>query len=404
MDPQRSLQTPQENGISNTAGVERAPKRRRLNNEVVARQSAGDSHSEPTARTSTAASNGGWPVSDEFVRLLDYGASSSPNHQSRPFSSFPSHTGIANVTLSQSATSAPEDRDSGHGRPRDRDPDVGSLARPAALATASGSDFTLPGDRNLPFGLLYNARSHSDDRERNANGSLSETSGPPQPALDAMDAMDAIDLTAVNDGPGLRRREEIDDESRRLRREASMKLEARRKANAQMLKSTLEEQQANSAKAERSARIQGMEGMQCVICMDNFTDMTATHCGHLFCHTCINEHLITAEMSRAYPITKVRASNFIDLGIQLTIADVGTLSFLQDTSVSKGWDQERKGERRYTTFVQVQIERWSAKGQGQAARRGNAGLSFGTLTKTPSPSMTSQHNLHCKRIPRSFAQ
>ncbi|KAF2818619.1 hypothetical protein CC86DRAFT_460949 [Ophiobolus disseminans] len=33
----------------------------------------------------------------------------------------------------------------------------------------------------------------------------------------------------------------------------------------------------------------------CVICMDNPTDLTATACGHLFCHTCLNEALIAGE-------------------------------------------------------------------------------------------------------------
>ncbi|CAO2652070.1 Nn.00g003530.m01.CDS01 [Neocucurbitaria sp. VM-36] len=33
----------------------------------------------------------------------------------------------------------------------------------------------------------------------------------------------------------------------------------------------------------------------CVICMDNPTDLTATACGHLFCHTCLMEALIAGE-------------------------------------------------------------------------------------------------------------
>ncbi|KAH8722603.1 hypothetical protein GQ44DRAFT_741588 [Phaeosphaeriaceae sp. PMI808] len=38
----------------------------------------------------------------------------------------------------------------------------------------------------------------------------------------------------------------------------------------------------------------------CVICMDIPTDLTATACGHLFCHTCLNEALIAGE-NRAGP-------------------------------------------------------------------------------------------------------
>ncbi|KAF2686901.1 hypothetical protein K458DRAFT_416227 [Lentithecium fluviatile CBS 122367] len=38
----------------------------------------------------------------------------------------------------------------------------------------------------------------------------------------------------------------------------------------------------------------------CVICMDTPTDLTATACGHLFCHTCLMEALIAGE-NRAAP-------------------------------------------------------------------------------------------------------
>ncbi|PVH93730.1 hypothetical protein DM02DRAFT_540946 [Periconia macrospinosa] len=35
--------------------------------------------------------------------------------------------------------------------------------------------------------------------------------------------------------------------------------------------------------------------INCVICMDTPTDLTATSCGHLFCHTCLMEALIAGE-------------------------------------------------------------------------------------------------------------
>lgn len=38
----------------------------------------------------------------------------------------------------------------------------------------------------------------------------------------------------------------------------------------------------------------------CVICMDSPTDLSATACGHLFCHTCLMEALIAGE-NRAGP-------------------------------------------------------------------------------------------------------
>ncbi|KAG8631393.1 hypothetical protein KVT40_000533 [Elsinoe batatas] len=35
--------------------------------------------------------------------------------------------------------------------------------------------------------------------------------------------------------------------------------------------------------------------MSCIICMDNFTDVTATACGHIFCHECLSQALHASE-------------------------------------------------------------------------------------------------------------
>ncbi|PNS19279.1 hypothetical protein CAC42_2456 [Sphaceloma murrayae] len=35
--------------------------------------------------------------------------------------------------------------------------------------------------------------------------------------------------------------------------------------------------------------------INCIICMDNFTDLTATACGHLFCHECLTQALLAGE-------------------------------------------------------------------------------------------------------------
>jgi len=34
---------------------------------------------------------------------------------------------------------------------------------------------------------------------------------------------------------------------------------------------------------------------QCVICMENFTNITATHCGHFYCHECLIRSLVAGE-------------------------------------------------------------------------------------------------------------
>ncbi|KAL8709478.1 MAG: hypothetical protein Q9225_007448 [Loekoesia sp. 1 TL-2023] len=64
------------------------------------------------------------------------------------------------------------------------------------------------------------------------------------------------------------------------------------------LSQVLEQQQAAAIKEQ-----QGKQGdqptklstLQCIICMESMTDITVTHCGHLFCHTCIMEALIAGE-------------------------------------------------------------------------------------------------------------
>lgn len=35
--------------------------------------------------------------------------------------------------------------------------------------------------------------------------------------------------------------------------------------------------------------------MTCIICLDNFTNVTTTACGHVFCHECLTQALIQGE-------------------------------------------------------------------------------------------------------------
>jgi hypothetical protein len=37
--------------------------------------------------------------------------------------------------------------------------------------------------------------------------------------------------------------------------------------------------------------------LQCVICLDSPTDLTATRCGHLFCHQCISQALRASQVN-----------------------------------------------------------------------------------------------------------
>ncbi|KAF1849221.1 uncharacterized protein K460DRAFT_404456 [Cucurbitaria berberidis CBS 394.84] len=59
----------------------------------------------------------------------------------------------------------------------------------------------------------------------------------------------------------------------------------------------LQKQRADAVKAQAKPEEQPttFNTFTCVICMDNPTDLTATACGHLFCHTCLMEALIAGE-------------------------------------------------------------------------------------------------------------
>ncbi|KAF2740109.1 hypothetical protein EJ04DRAFT_425554 [Polyplosphaeria fusca] len=59
----------------------------------------------------------------------------------------------------------------------------------------------------------------------------------------------------------------------------------------------LQKQRADAVKAQQKPEETAttFKNINCVICMDTPTDLTATACGHLFCHTCLMEALIAGE-------------------------------------------------------------------------------------------------------------
>ncbi|KAL8857539.1 MAG: hypothetical protein Q9178_005867 [Gyalolechia marmorata] len=64
------------------------------------------------------------------------------------------------------------------------------------------------------------------------------------------------------------------------------------------LSKVLEQQQAAVIKEQQGPPKDvptKLSNVQCIICMEPMTDMTVTHCGHIFCHTCIMEALIAGE-------------------------------------------------------------------------------------------------------------
>ncbi|KAH7132176.1 hypothetical protein B0J11DRAFT_600526 [Dendryphion nanum] len=68
------------------------------------------------------------------------------------------------------------------------------------------------------------------------------------------------------------------------------------------MRDTLEKQRAEAVKAQQKPeeRPTTFNSFTCVICMEIPENITATSCGHLFCHTCLMEALIAGE-NRAAP-------------------------------------------------------------------------------------------------------
>lgn len=47
-----------------------------------------------------------------------------------------------------------------------------------------------------------------------------------------------------------------------------------------------------------------LSALNCVICMDDVTDLTVTHCGHLFCSACLHSALNIDATKRVCPICR----------------------------------------------------------------------------------------------------
>lgn len=55
------------------------------------------------------------------------------------------------------------------------------------------------------------------------------------------------------------------------------------------------------AQKEQANKPVKLSTLQCIICMETMKDLTATHCGHLFCHACLMEALIAGENQGSEP-------------------------------------------------------------------------------------------------------
>ncbi|KAH0369408.1 hypothetical protein KCU65_g3322, partial [Aureobasidium melanogenum] len=51
---------------------------------------------------------------------------------------------------------------------------------------------------------------------------------------------------------------------------------------------------------EESNKVSRIGELNCMICLEHFTNMTATHCGHIFCHECLTQALIASNSDHNY--------------------------------------------------------------------------------------------------------
>ncbi|MCJ1224352.1 SUMO-targeted ubiquitin ligase complex subunit slx8 [Toensbergia leucococca] len=120
-----------------------------------------------------------------------------------------------------------------------------------------------------PRTLKTSSAAPSNPAKRNKTGAGPSTEL--SPAKDEHGNIEEVDLRDVNDDKGL------------------MKL--------------LDQQRVDSIKAQKEQADKPLKisTLQCIICMEPMTNITVTHCGHLFCHTCLMEALIAGEQQGPDP-------------------------------------------------------------------------------------------------------
>ncbi|KAH7355979.1 hypothetical protein BKA66DRAFT_474274 [Pyrenochaeta sp. MPI-SDFR-AT-0127] len=125
-----------------------------------------------------------------------------------------------------------------------------------------------------------------------------------------------VDLTATPDSPPQRRKREATTPGPSAKRQKRDKASESNKETAEPPKveevdltddkepvqEILQKQREDAVKSQTKPEEAPttFNNITCVICMDSPTDLTATTCGHLFCHTCLMEALIAGE-NRAGP-------------------------------------------------------------------------------------------------------
>ncbi|GIZ37039.1 hypothetical protein CKM354_000050200 [Cercospora kikuchii] len=146
------------------------------------------------------------------------------------------------------------------------------------------------------FVTLEDTESEDDDEEvmarrlrarRSSVVDLTETS-PPAPACQTKRKRSTDATASGSDGRAKRRRasggeiEEID-----LANEAPS-------AEEELLQAQQQEAIRAQQQASDDSMPQKIGRRQCIICLENFTNCTATACGHFFCHECLHQALVAA--------------------------------------------------------------------------------------------------------------
>ncbi|KAF2182029.1 hypothetical protein K469DRAFT_713107 [Zopfia rhizophila CBS 207.26] len=129
------------------------------------------------------------------------------------------------------------------------------------------------------------------------NGYVDLTSEP-DPTEDVLPQRRSRKRRTPTPGPSNKRQKRNDGTSTdRATQTPETKIEEIDLSDDKPLQDILQKQRAEAVKAQQrpDEKPTTLTNFNCVICMDSPTDMTATACGHLFCHTCLMEALIAGE-------------------------------------------------------------------------------------------------------------
>lgn len=168
---------------------------------------------------------------------------------------------------------------------------------PSTRSTAAAAVFTPASHDSHEFVTLEDTDSDDDDddddhmaprRRRQPSAIVDLTEGSPDPARQPKRKRSADNASSTGDARAKRRRasaEEIEEID--LSNEAPS-------VEEELLQAQQQEAIRVQQQALEDSAPQRIGKRQCIICLENFTNCTATACGHFFCHECLMQALIAA--------------------------------------------------------------------------------------------------------------